>query len=462
MLPPIPKPEDYAVSPETGFLPSEPPLQFLTHPCYDRWERVIANFQSLLLTKRIRAVIDGLPIIPTSHLYKETEWRRAYSILCFMAHGYIWGGHKPTEREPIASLENLSALTTFTGSIDEQWFYLVSVAFEARSGPTIPLMLDAIAAARFHDSEAVTCCLEQFAEVLDDLGNLLLRMYESCDPHVFYNRIRPFLAGSKNMGEAGLPNGVLYDDGSRNPTRKQYGGGSNAQSSIIQFFDIVLGIEHRPTGEKKDETSESEGDSKPRHNFIHEMRSYMPGPHRRFLEAVESVANIREYVEDNKSDRNLVVAFDGCLAMLRALRDKHMQMVSRYIIVKSRETRSQSRGRALSSEKSSSQTVNLASARRVSSNQEKPKKALRGTGGTALMSFLKQARDEVGEPVVDDWVRRYMKHGRTAADIEIQKEDKAHRELLEMIGEHPDEDFEIPGLAASWAMTDSEGGLCSY
>jgi indoleamine 2,3-dioxygenase len=109
------------------------------------------------------------------------------------------------------TLDNLSTLTTFTGSLDEQWFYLVSVAMEARGGPTIPLMLNAIEAARRGDSETVTNCLCQFAEALDELGSLLVRMYESCDPHVFYHRIRPFLAGSKNMRDAGLPHGVLYD-----------------------------------------------------------------------------------------------------------------------------------------------------------------------------------------------------------------------------------------------------------
>ena len=49
------------------------------------------------------------------------------------------------------------------------------------------------------------------------------------------------------MEDAGLPQGVLYDDG-KNPTWRQYVGGSGAQSSMIQFFDTVLGIEHRPTG----------------------------------------------------------------------------------------------------------------------------------------------------------------------------------------------------------------------
>jgi indoleamine 2,3-dioxygenase len=55
------------------------------------------NFQSLLLSKRLRAVIDSLPILPAVHLETESEWRRAYTVLIFMAHGYIWGGDKPSE-----------------------------------------------------------------------------------------------------------------------------------------------------------------------------------------------------------------------------------------------------------------------------------------------------------------------------------------------------------------------------
>lgn len=45
-------------------------------------------------------------------------------------------------------MENIMTLQTFTGSYDEQWFYLISVAIEARSAPIIPLMLEAISAAR--------------------------------------------------------------------------------------------------------------------------------------------------------------------------------------------------------------------------------------------------------------------------------------------------------------------------
>jgi len=122
--------------------------------------------------------------------------------------------------------------------LDEQWFYLISVAIEARGGPAISLVLQAIAGARVGNTLVVTKCLQALAEMIDEIGTLLERMYEHCDPYVFYNRIRPYLAGSKNMADAGLPSGLLYDDG-KQPEYRQYGGGSNAQSSLIQFIDIA-------------------------------------------------------------------------------------------------------------------------------------------------------------------------------------------------------------------------------
>lgn len=381
----------------------------------------------------------------------------------------LWN-FKPIFVNDTLNLDNLSTLVTFTGSTDEQWFYLVSVAMEAKGGPTIPLMLDAIEAARRDDAETVAKHLRAFAEIIDEIGTLLVRMYENCDPHVFYHRIRPFLAGSKNMRDAGLPHGVLYDDGTKHPEWKQYGGGSNAQSSMIQFFDTVLGIEHRPTGQKGGvETSESEAEPgaapKPRHNFIHEMRQYMPGPHKRFLQAVESVANIREFVEDHRTNTQLTIAYDACLAMLRSLRDKHIQMVSRYIIVKSRESRSVSRNRGPTSPDIPSRGTGIASIKyersgRSDNREEKAttKKKMRGTGGTALIPFLKQARDETGEPAIDAWARKLLMGGRrTEADHEIAFESRITAQEL-------DAEIEVPivGLAGSWNMEDNGGGLCAW
>ncbi|KKK14396.1 indoleamine 2,3-dioxygenase subfamily [Aspergillus rambellii] len=431
-----------------------------------------------------------MPLLSASYLQTEPEWRRAYSILGFILHGYVWSGPKPAERippqltvpllqvcehlelppvatyaglvlwnfrpilsdEPMDDLNNLACINTFTGSLDEQWFYLVSTAIEARGGPSISLVLQAIAAARVGNSLVVTECLQALAEILDEVGTLLERMYEHNDPYVFYHRIRPYLAGSKNMADAGLPNGLLYDDGKR-PEYRQYGGGSNAQSSLIQFFDIALGVEHRPTGETRPNgasaVTEKEGvAAAPRHGFIQEMRSYMPGPHRRFLEHISAVANIREYVEARRSDKALCIAYDACLSMLRVMRDKHIQIVSRYIIIQSRDARGLA-ARSSSPRRQGAATLNLATARH---GEKADGKKLRGTGGTALIPFLKQARDETGEPAIDAWARRLLTNGPAESSFAA----------LSKVGEHPDGHLEVVGLSGTWAADDSEGGICHW
>lgn len=97
MLPPIPVLSDYGISSTSGFLPIELPLQRLPDAYYAPWENVVANLQALILTRRLREVVDRLPALGTNRLGTDAEWRRAYSLLIFMAHGYIWGGDQPSE-----------------------------------------------------------------------------------------------------------------------------------------------------------------------------------------------------------------------------------------------------------------------------------------------------------------------------------------------------------------------------
>ena len=97
MLPPVPSLGEYGISASLGFLPVQPPLQRLPEPYYDQWEVIITNLQGLLLSKRLSGVVEGLPVLSTEHLLEEPEWRRAYSILGFISHAYIWGGDRPID-----------------------------------------------------------------------------------------------------------------------------------------------------------------------------------------------------------------------------------------------------------------------------------------------------------------------------------------------------------------------------
>lgn len=97
MLPPMPSLDDYGVSLNNGFLPDELPLEVLPDRYYTKWEAIVANLQALLLTKRLKHVVEDLPIITTSRLRRPSEWRRAYVLLSFITHAYIWGGDRPEE-----------------------------------------------------------------------------------------------------------------------------------------------------------------------------------------------------------------------------------------------------------------------------------------------------------------------------------------------------------------------------
>jgi len=97
MYPPLPRLGDYDVSALNGFLPSEPPCELLSDEYYAPWESVIRNMHSFLLTKRLRSVVQGLPVLYTDLLRGEKEWRRAYSILGIVTHAYVWGANSPAD-----------------------------------------------------------------------------------------------------------------------------------------------------------------------------------------------------------------------------------------------------------------------------------------------------------------------------------------------------------------------------
>lgn len=80
-----------------GFLPEGPPLELLPDEYYAPWEELIRRLPESLDAGTFREEADSLPVLETSRLKTEEQWRRAYVVLCFFAHGYIWGGSRPSE-----------------------------------------------------------------------------------------------------------------------------------------------------------------------------------------------------------------------------------------------------------------------------------------------------------------------------------------------------------------------------
>ena len=386
-----------------AFLPETSPPTRLGDAYYNPWEDVAQNLAALIRDGRIRKCIDDLPVLSTDFLADEAEWRRAYSTLAFLSHAYIWGGDEPAQVLPpqitvpflavsthlevppvltyaganlwnfscagddFSNIDDLMLPLSFTGTESESWFLLISAAMEAKAAGILQTMTEALRAVKTRDYDVITSALGDLRTCIEGVSSLLERMYERCDPMVFYHQIRPFLAGSQNMQAAGLPRGVFYDEGNGEGQWRQYRGGSNGQSSLIQFFDVVLGVEHNTDG------------SPGQKSYHSEVRDYMPGPHRRFLVHVARMGSIRELAlaeATTEEHKRLRDAYTAATESLSQFRNKHIQIVTRYIILPSK------------------QPWTGGSKKNLASMSSKGDESLTGTGGTTLVPFLKTARDE--------------------------------------------------------------------
>jgi indoleamine 2,3-dioxygenase len=113
----------------------------------------------------------------------------------------------------------------------------------------------------------------------------------------------------------------------------------------------------------------------------------MPGPHADFLSYISTMPSLRSYILEHPSDTEVTAAYNACILQLKRFRDIHIQIVTRYIILPSTKSAPQ-QGR---------NKLNLAIATTLQDNNRN--KAVYGTGGTQLIPFLRQTRDETAEAV---------------------------------------------------------------
>eukprot|EP00123_Amoebidium_parasiticum_P011611 comp20814_c0_seq2/m.27425 comp20814_c0_seq2/g.27425 ORF comp20814_c0_seq2/g.27425 comp20814_c0_seq2/m.27425 type:complete len:399 (-) comp20814_c0_seq2:222-1418(-) len=384
----VPDLAEYGLTRERGFLPAQDPLKSLP-PAYRAWDHAVQEVSHYILAGVVRPHLERLPLLPVSGLKDGPELQRAYSVLSLLCHSYVWGegearacsvlprnlavpwaevskrlGIPPVlthaavvlwnwrrlDSEGPLDLSNLACLGVTAGGLDEAWFYLVTVEIEAKGAKALCAIVDAMAAAEEGRPEAVARHMDELSVALANMGVSLRRMYEKCDPHMFFNKIRLYLSGWKN--NPALPNGLIYEGVSKTPL--QYSGGSAAQSSCIQAIDIALGVDHHPMPKQQEEVKAcpasvkaEPGTSCPmtgqkaptrltgcpvktagdEYSYLHEMRQYMPGKDRAFLEALEGVPSLRSYVLSNEAKcETLRPAYNGALDALAAFRSIHIQV----------------------------------------------------------------------------------------------------------------------------------------
>ena len=144
---------------------------------------------------------------------------------------------------------------------------------------------------------------------ISGMNESLIAMREGCHPFIFYHRVVLFYPDG-NTTQRYL---TEFYKGVSNE-RKQFYGGSAAQSSVIPMLDIALGITH---------------DSAKSTEFLHAMRNYMMPKHRDFLSYLERIANLREFVlncinMELDESKLLKQVYDDCVLGLQEFRTGHI------------------------------------------------------------------------------------------------------------------------------------------
>lgn len=388
---------NYGISPEQGFLPSDPFEQLPDSPGLNHLGHELPK---LLSARMVRQFIDGqsqlLPSIPAT--WRDQDYRAAMRILSFAGHAYVWevpdqpATALPSQlaqpwheialklgRPPVLSyasyaldnwrrldparpiqLDNIVLIQNFLGGLDEEWFVVIHIQIERQAGPGLAGLIQAMNGAASDKPGEVLVGLGSLAAAQTAMSDTLLRMKERCDPYMYYNRVRPYIHGWKNSPT--LPHGLVYEGVTAYAGQpQQFRGETGAQSSIVPCLDAGLGVTHAPD---------------PLTVYLQEMREYMPSQHRAFLRAIEQTTDAKGrpllagYIRDRRSHNpELWNAYGTCVNLLAQFREIHVGYADSYIH------------------------------RQHQVHASNPSAV--GTGGTPFMAYLQKHLDETRRALVD-------------------------------------------------------------
>lgn len=365
----------FGVSPSRGFLPELDPLTSLPNE-WNFLDQFGRELPSLIEDKKILVAVKDLPL-PTEKMLEslsQSELSRVMMIYGFGAsafvHSYknvsgiipktlarpLWWLSKKIGKPPILSycsyalnnwerknlesgieVDNLKLLQNFIKLPDEDWFILIHVDIERTASCAINGIIKAVISAENNDSYHLLLALIKISASLIDMIRILKRMPEGCSPEVYYKMVRPWIMMFEN---------VIYEGVDEFENKPQtFRGETGAQSSVMPLLEAGLGL-----SKKHKESILTK--------HLSEMRLYMPARHREFIEKVESISKVREFIEKTNY-QDLKNWYNCCLEKMFEFRDIHLGYAMSYIHQRTKDPR--------------------------------------GTGGTIFMPWLEQIRNETKE-----------------------------------------------------------------
>lgn len=364
---------------------------------YWPWMEIVNKLPHLIESHQLRAQVNKMPLLNCQFLRSYREQRLAHLVLSFITMGYVWqeGETQPKEvlprnlalpfvevsrnlglppilvhadlvltnwttKNPERPLDirNLDTIVSLPGGESLRGFVLVTVLVEKAAVPGMKALIQAVNAVLQPSQDSLLQALQQLRLSIQDITRTLGQMHDYVDPDIFYAVIRIFLSGWKD--NPAMPVGLIYEGVSTEPLK--YSGGSAAQSTVLHAFDEFLGIRH----------------SKESADFLLRMRDYMPPSHKAFIEEIQSAPSLRNHILSSGNGQ-LLKAYNQCVEALAELRSYHITVVTKYVITAAAKAKS-----------------------RRSSQLPEPPQALeeRGTGGTAVLSFLKSVRNKTLEAIL--------------------------------------------------------------
>ncbi|XP_056147389.1 indoleamine 2,3-dioxygenase 2-like [Lampris incognitus] len=339
----------FHISEELGFLLEEPLTDLPEY--YRAWMDLAKNLSPLIESHQLRDQVHDMPVLSPHLLSSHRELMLAHLALGFITMGYVWqeGQQAPAETLPKAlalpfwlvsrrlglppiltyadsvlanwkmkhpegdmEIGNLDLIFYFPGGESCRGFFLVSLLVEMAASLGIKGTLEVMHAMEICDLISIEKGLHKMATSLMKMKEIFKLMHKYVDPTDFHGTLRIFVSGWRDNPM--LPCGLLYEGVSKEPILLS--GASAAQSSAIQCFDALLGIQH-------------EGDPG---TYLTRMRDYMPPAHCQLIETLSACPSLRDFILSCSSSA-LCKAYNACVLALRELRTYHLCAVAKYITV---------------------------------------------------------------------------------------------------------------------------------